>query len=92
MGDARTHRLGESDEPRQRAHHDGELRDQPVGVEAQVIEPEHCAARDTGGEDERVRALAGELVDVDEVGQDLQHLSEHRGDGLATGEGLEGDG
>ena len=91
--DARAHRLAHRDQRRERAHHHGELVDQPVVADVQVVEALDGLVADARAEDQRVAVLALELVDVLEVLEDLRRRSRTTSaSGLAAVERLEGDG
>ena len=51
-GDRRVHLAGERLQARQRAHHHGDLVDQPLWVESQEIDPLRVSVADPGGEDQ----------------------------------------
>jgi citronellol/citronellal dehydrogenase len=84
----RAHLGGQRRETGRRAHHHGELLDPAVRARPDEVEPLQVAVADARGEDQRVCAVARQLVGVAEVLEDVVDRSQQRGDALGSLVGL----
>src|SRR6266545_4520405 len=88
-----THRLGQGVETAHRPHHDGQLDDPALGVEAQQVDALQIAVADARVEDQGGHVSVLELVPVAEVLEDVQcALDEDRRDDRLALVWLEDDG